>query len=61
MKIRMITTAAGPFGTHRSGEVADVPDEVGRAMVAAGAAVEITEVKQPAKKASRKDAQPTDQ
>lgn len=41
MRVRMLTTAAGPWGAIIGGHEGDVPDEVGRAMVAAHAAVEV--------------------
>lgn len=39
MRIRMITTAAGPAGTFLAGQVADVDPKLGEAWVAGGFAV----------------------
>lgn len=40
MRVRMRTTAAGPWGVLSAGRVGEVPDAVGRAMVNAGSATE---------------------
>lgn len=37
-RIMMLTTAAGPDGVFMAGSVADVPDELAAAMIAAGSA-----------------------
>lgn len=39
MKVRMLTTAAGPAGVFLSGEVLEIEDALARAFVAAGSAV----------------------
>jgi len=39
MKVRMLTTAAGPDGVYTAGEVWDAPDAEASALIAAGAAV----------------------
>ncbi len=39
MQIQMLATAAGPQGVYLAGNTYDVPENLGRAWVAAGAAV----------------------
>ena len=39
MRVRMLTTAAGPDGVYMAGEVWEMPDRLALAMVAAGFAV----------------------
>lgn len=41
MRVRVRATAAGPWGVLKAGHAGEVPDAVGRAMVAARAAVEV--------------------
>ncbi len=41
MRVRVRTTAAGPWGLIGAGQVGIVPDDIGAAMVAARAAVEV--------------------
>lgn len=38
MRVRMLSTAAGPAGVWPAGSIQDLPDEQGRALMAAGAA-----------------------
>ncbi len=40
MRVRMRTTAAGPWGVLSAGRIGEVPDAIGRAMVSAGSAIE---------------------
>lgn len=40
MRVRMRTTAAGPWGVIGAGKSGEVSDVIGRAMIAAGSAVE---------------------
>lgn len=41
MRVRMLTTAAGPDGVYRAGELWDAPAEEASALIAAGAAVAV--------------------
>lgn len=41
MRVRMVSTAAGPWGTATAGSEVDVPEDLGRALIAAGAAVAV--------------------
>lgn len=44
----MRATAAGPWGVICAGKEGEVPEAIGRAMIKARAAVEVTAIKQPA-------------
>lgn len=46
MKIRMTTLAAGPFGVLRPGQIYDVEDGIGQALVAGGYAAAVEEPEQ---------------
>jgi hypothetical protein len=41
MKVRMLTTAAGPDGVYRAGELWDAPAKEASALIAVGAAVAV--------------------
>jgi hypothetical protein len=47
MRVRMRTTAAGPWGVISAGKVGTVPDHIGRAMIAARAAEEVLDETSP--------------
>lgn len=48
MRIRYLTTGAGPTGVHRAGDRGDVPPDEAKALIAGGYAVPDGAAEQPA-------------